>query len=355
MFKSTLREWFWAAVIAVGITIIIRTFLLEAYTIPTSSMEKTLLVGDYLFVNKFYYGVRLPITPVSLPFAHNSMPFGLGKSYWDGWQLPYYRLPARHRVKRHDAVVFNYPKDQTRPIDKRENYIKRCIALPADTFSIVDRKVYINGVEDTLPAFAQYNYYVRTNGTPIDNQTFLNLDITEGGLRAETGDLYEYALTNFDLEQVKQIANVSKIDTIVRDKETYLSHEPVFPQDPEYFPWNIDNYGPLVIPAKGMTVPLSIANLSLYSYLIEHYEGNEISLSGVEININGEIVDHYTFKQNYYFMLGDNRQNSSDSRFWGFVPEDHIVGKAFMVWLSMKPGTGFPDNLRWNRILKWVK
>ncbi|HRK28401.1 MAG TPA: signal peptidase I [Chitinophagales bacterium] len=355
MTKSIFREWIYAAVIAIGITIFIRSLIIEAYTIPTSSMEKTLLVGDFLFVSKLHYGARLPVTPISFPFAHNQMPFWGGKSYFDGLKLPYLRLPGFTAIKRHDPVVFNYPLDQQRPLDRRENYIKRCIALPGDLVVIIDRMVYVNGVKDSIPPQAQFNYFVRTNNQPLNQQTLFKMGITEGGLRTETGDLYEYALTKTAVDKVGQMQNVVKIDTISRAKNLYLPHEPVFPQDPDNFPWNIDNYGPLPVPRKGDTINLTIKNLSLYSYLLEHYEHNEVALTNDVITINGQPTTQYIFKQNYYFMLGDNRQNSADSRYWGFVPEDHIIGKAFMVWLSLEPGLSFPHNLRLDRMFMPVR
>ncbi|HRI27670.1 MAG TPA: signal peptidase I, partial [Chitinophagales bacterium] len=258
-------------------------------------------------------------------------------------------------IKRHDPVVFNYPLDQQRPLDRRENYIKRCIALPGDLVVIIDRMVYVNGVKDSIPPQAQFNYFVRTNNQPLNQQTLFKMGITEGGLRTETGDLYEYALTKTAVDKVGQMQNVVKIDTISRAKNLYLPHEPVFPQDPDNFPWNIDNYGPLPVPRKGDTINLTIKNLSLYSYLLEHYEHNEVALTNDVITINGQPTTQYIFKQNYYFMLGDNRQNSADSRYWGFVPEDHIIGKAFMVWLSLEPGLSFPHNLRLDRMFMPVR
>ncbi|OWY21186.1 signal peptidase I [Sphingobacteriales bacterium UPWRP_1] len=355
MNKSGIREWLYAALFAVIITIFIRTLIAEVYIIPTSSMEKTLLVGDYLLVSKFSYGIRMPITPLSLPFSHNTLPFSGKPSYSAAIQLPYCRLGSLDNLKRHDPVVFNYPIDDQRPIDKRENYIKRCIALPADTFEIINRQVYINGKPDSLPPLAQFNYFLRTDKTPLSPQTLSKMGITEGGLRSDNAGLYEYTLTAANLLKVKQLQNVVGIDTIVRAKGIYLPHEPVFPQDPQNYPWNIDNYGPLVIPAKGMTIVLNTQNISLYSRIIEVYEGNQLQVTENSITINGKETNTYTFGMNYYFMLGDNRQNSADSRYWGFVPEDHIIGKAKLVWLSSEEGVPFPDNVRWERMFKPVE
>ncbi|QQS28297.1 MAG: signal peptidase I [Sphingobacteriales bacterium] len=352
---TSLREWFWAAFIAFLLTILVRTFLIEAFTIPTSSMEKTLLVGDNLIVNKFVYGLRLPVTPFSLPFSHNTLPFGWGKSYIDCCKLPYIRLPKISNIKRQDVVVFNYPMDKSRPLDKRDHFIKRCVALPGDTLVLVNRRIYINNKEESQPEFLQFNYFLRTDGTPINSQILTDYNITEGGLRTEKGDLYEYALTASQIEKVKSIPNIIKIDSIIRDKGVRNPHEQVFPNDFENFPWNIDNYGPVVIPEKGATIDLTLQNLSLFSYLIEHHEGNTILVSNNKILINGVIAEKYTFRKDYYFMMGDNRQNSQDSRIWGFVPEDHIVGKAILVWMSVKPGGKFPKDLRWDRVFKRVK
>lgn len=347
--KSVVREWIEALLLALIAATIIRTFLIEAYTIPTSSMEKTLLVGDYLFVSKLNYGPRIPITPLAFPLAHNTMPYSNGKSYSEAIKLPYYRLPGFGSIQHNDIVVFNYPMDDERPVDKRENYIKRCIALPGDQLQIVNRRVQVNGQDAYLPPNMQFEYFVQTKDAPIDPNAILKMGVNEGGqVISDNGFLYKYTLTNQNLPQVAALPNAT-LDTIVRPKGVFIPEEPVFPQDPLHYAWNIDNYGPLTVPAKGQTITLDSANVVLYRRIIESYEGNTLKQEGNKFMINGQETNQYTFKMDYYFMMGDNRHNSADSRYWGFVPEDHIVGKAVMTWLSVEDG-----KIRWDRVLKWI-
>ena len=355
--KSNGKEWFEALAIALIAAFVIRLSFIEAYIIPTSSMEKTMLVGDYLFVNKLNYGPRLPITPLSIPFTHHTIPRLNKKSYIESVQFPYFRLPGFEQIARNDVIVFNYPQEHNRPVDKREHYIKRCIALPGDTLSIIDRQVHINHALTTSPPHLQYNYFVRTNGEPINKTSIEKLGITEGGLRLDTGDLYEYTMTENNVQKVSQFKNVTKIDTIMRDKRLYIPHEPVFPQNKDYFPWNIDNYGPLVVPAAGTSVNLSKENIDLYRQIIINFEAHELSISddGI-ILIDNRAVNSYTFAMDYYFVMGDNRHNSADSRYWGFVPEDHVVGKAWLIWLSIEQNThkNLLDRIRWDRCFTFV-
>jgi signal peptidase I len=388
--KPIWREWFDALFFAIIAATIIRTFFIEAYTIPTSSMEKTMLVGDYLFVSKLNYGARVPMTPLSFPFAHHTMPFTGGKSYSEALKLPYMRLPGLQSIKRNDIIVFNYPMENGRPVDKRENYIKRCVGLPSDTLQIVNRQLLINNDKAEDLGDMQFNYFVRTNGNHINKNDLFKLNITEGGLNEATDsfNLYKYALTLESLEKMSKFKSVVKIDTVMRDKGIYS--EEVFPLYPKLiqmthsehhnqdtitkvstqiiknFAWNIDNFGPLIVPAKGDSVELTPENIYLYERIISVHEGNDLQYNNDQIRINGEIATSYTFKMNYYFMMGDNRHNSADSRYWGFVPEDHIVGKGWLVWLSLKPinlnrKAGFfskyvfkGKEVRWDRFFKWI-
>jgi len=351
--KSKTREWLDAIVFAVIAATIIRSFFIEAYTIPTSSMEKSLLVGDFLFVSKVHYGPRIPMTPLAFPFAHHTMPLIGTKAYLEWINLPFYRLPGFADIKNNDVVVFNYPMEDFRPVDKRENYIKRCIGIPGDTLSIVNRMVFINDKPAGFPENSQFNYFVQTTGTGINPKVLEKLDITEGDRLPAPGS-FRLTLTQNNVDKLHAYKTIKKIDVISRPKD--YKGEDVFPHDFDSFLWNIDTYGPIYIPKKGETVDLDLVNISLYKRLITVYEGNELELNKKtgKIFINGKKVDSYTFKLDYYFMMGDNRHNSLDSRFWGFVPEDHIVGKALFLWLSLDPNGTFLDKVRWSRLFSLV-
>lgn len=348
--KSAWREWVEAMLIALLIATVVRVFAIEAYVIPTPSMEKTLLVGDYVFVNKLAYGSRMPITPMSMPFTHNTFSNGK-KSYVESVQLPYFRMPGFNSIKRNDVVVFNFPMEDERPIDKRINFIKRCVALPNDTLTITNKQILINGDSLPNPIRVQFDYFIRTNGEAFNKNDLLKLGITSGGQQISShGNLYKYTLSDSLLAKMKSLKNVTEITPILRDKGIYDVHNTVFPQDLDNFPWNIDNYGSLVVPAQGTTVNIDTNNIALYHRIIDVYESNELIISEGTIFINGVERSSYTFKQNYYFVLGDNRHDSDDSRYWGFVPEDHIVGKAWLVWLSLKEYGTFFDRIRWERL-----
>ncbi|MGB0840272.1 MAG: signal peptidase I [Chitinophagales bacterium] len=350
------KEWLYALFFALIIASLVRTFIIDAYTIPTSSMEKTLLVGDYLLVNKMSYGARIPMTPLSFPLVHNRLPFTGGKSYIESVQLPYMRFPALQNINRNDIVVFNYPRDESQPVDKRENYVKRCVALPGDTFQIINRQVYTNDNLLPAPAEGQSSYFVTTNGQSINRKSLQKLEVTEGGLRIERDNLYQYNLTDTALAKLKQFKNVVRVDEIVRDKGVYLHNEAVFPQYSDNYPWNIDNMGPIQIPQKGDTVNLTLSNLPLYRRIIQVYEGGKIAVEEETISINGQATNQYVFQMDYYFVMGDNRHNSADSRYWGFVPDNHIIGKAMMIWWSMDQDNRLSilDRIRWNRVFEWV-
>lgn len=349
--KSKTREWLDAVVFAVVAATLIRSFLIEAYTIPTSSMEKSLLVGDFLFVSKINYGPRIPMTPLAFPFAHHTMPLIGTKAYLDWIQLGYHRLSGFQTIKNNDVVVFNYPIEDFRPIDKRENYIKRCIAIPGDTLEIIDRKVFINNKASTDPEKAQFNYYVQTNGSGINPKILRKYDITEGD-RLPSPGAYRLTLIDEVVNHFKKMNTINKVEVISRPKATHL--EQIFPDDAEIFPWNIDNYGRIVIPKAGISVELNKNNIAIFKRLITVYEGNTLEIIKDKIFINGQESNSYTFKLNYYFMMGDNRHNSLDSRFWGFVPEDHIVGKALFIWMSIDQDGTFIDKIRWNRLFKFI-
>lgn len=353
--KSAGREWFDAVVFAVIAATLIRTLFIEAYTIPTASMERSLLVGDYLFVSKLNYGPRIPMTPVAFPFAHHTMPLGLGKAYWDGLQLPYYRLPGLQSVNRYDVVVFNWPADTVnhRPVDKKENYIKRCQGIPGDTLSVVNAQVFVNGKASENPPQGQSTYVVRTDGTEFNPKTMLELGITGAGDPSADGT-YVLFLTPGNLEKISHFSNVKSVTPRNEGKGEVDVSQPTFPGD-SLHKWNADFYGPVIIPKRGMVVKLNAGNIAIYSRAIQEYEKNKLEIKGNDYYINGVKTDSYTFKMNYYWMMGDNRHDSLDSRYWGFVPEDHIVGKALFIWWSWADeGSGF-TKVRWSRIFRGIK
>jgi signal peptidase I len=348
--KSKTREWIDAIVFAVIAATLIRTFLIEAFTIPTPSMEKTLLVGDFLFVSKVHYGARTPMTPLAFPFAHQEMPIIGGKAYSEWIKLPYYRLPGFSKIKNDDIVVFNYPMEDDRPVDKQTHYIKRCIGIPGDTLIIRNQKVYINGHEKKSPKEGMYLYEIMTDGSPLNAMTLAKMGINEGGPGFIPGQ-YRFFLTDAMAEKIKSFSNVKSIQRIIQPEGLYEDF--IFPGDPQ-LKWNLDNYGPIYIPKKGATIKLDSLNISIYRRVITKYEGNELKEEGGKFFINGQPTDKYTFKQDYFWMMGDNRHNSADSRFWGFVPEDHIVGKAVFIWMSWDKNGSFFSKIRWKRLFNIV-
>lgn len=397
--KGFFREWFDAIVFAVVAATIIRMFLFEAYTIPTSSMEKSLLVGDYLFVSKLSYGPKIPNTPLAFPFVHHTMPFSqFSKSYLEWIKLPYYRFPGFGKVQRNDAVVFNYPSGDTvvlerqnedyyrivrdaerefqdrygdryykgmgrtavwntyqvtdRPVDKRENYIKRCVAVAGDTLLIKDQQIYINSKLGFVPQNMQYNYLVETDGAAVSDRNLRKLGISD-----EDINMYRtYHILPLTEDKVKDLSALPFVKKVVRTKIPSNVWDPnIFPYD-ERYPWNVDNFGPLFIPAEGSEVELNLTTLPLYERIITTYEGNTLEVKDGSIFINGVIATKYTFKQDYFWLMGDNRHNSADSRFWGFVPQDHVVGKAVYVWLSLDKDKALTEGkIRWNKVFRRVK
>lgn len=377
-------ELFDSILIAVIIAVSLRVFLIEAYSIPTSSMEKTLLVGDYIMVSKLRYGPRLPMTPVTIPFTHNTLPLSKGhKSYMSRYQLPYRRLSGFNDIEHSDVIVFNYPEGDTvirslpeksyynlsrqygrkyirskydliyRPVDKRDNYIKRVIAIPGDTVRILSGLAYINHVHESKPSGLQYKYSVKVPERMVDSNIMEKLDISPYDIDTNKyNSIIEFPLTNekyhtvLDSGYFKAIVRYENIDPIE-------SKEKIFPFNKNYT-WTEDNYGPLFVPFKGMTIFLTEENLPLYERIITAYEGNTLHIKNNLIYINGYVEQTYTFKMNYYFVMGDNRHNSNDSRYWGFVPEDHIIGEAKLVWLSIDRSKSFPKNIRWDRMLKRI-
>ena len=346
--KSRGREWLDAILFAVIASTIIRGLLFSAYAIPTGSMEGTLLTGDYLFVSKLSYGPRMPMTPVSVPFLESTV--SSHKTYWDGLQLPYFRLPGFSEVKKGDVVVFNYPPEAgERPVDMRTHYIKRCLATPGDVLSIVNSQVYVNGRAVKNSPEAQTSYKVVTDGESLNPELLNDLHIEVRGQVDES--TYVMIIPKAHLSDFKSRPNILSVEAIIAGKEQY--DENTFPQNTLY-KWNEDNFGPLTIPRKGWTIQLNDSTMALYGRAIADYEHNTVSRSGGDIILNGRKVKSYTFKMDYYWMMGDNRHNSEDSRYWGFVPEDHIVGKAMVTWMSLDGTAGLPDRIRWSRIFKQI-
>jgi signal peptidase I len=346
--KSKTREWIDALVFAVIAATIIRGLLFSAYAIPSGSMEGTELTGDYLFVSKFAYGPRMPFTPLSIPFTEPVM-YGI-KTYISAIQLPYFRLPGLSDPKKGDIVVFNKPEEIEKPIDQRTTLIKRCQATPGDLLQIKDAQVYINGKAAMNAPKAQTSYTVVTDGRDINPQIFQDLNITL--LQQPDNRTYQMIIPNQNLAILKSYSNIKSITPIIQPAGQ--ADPEVFPQNPR-FKWNIDNFGPLLLPKKGMTIKLNDSTLILYRRAIELYEHNKVDTTGNTITINGKKTDSYTFKMNYYWMMGDNRHDSLDSRFWGYVPEDHVIGKAMITWLSIDSTQDMFHKVRWNRILRLIK
>ncbi len=378
--KSKSREWVDAIVFAVVAATIIRVFFIEAYTIPSGSMERSLLVGDFLFVSKMNYGARVPMTPVAFPFAHHTMPITNTKAYWDGVQWKYKRLPGFQEIKRNDVVVFNFPEGDTvaleaqddnyyqmqlrgeskesirsrltvvdRPVDKRENFIKRCIAIAGDTVSMKNGLVSVNGRPEPLVGAGSFGYNVTFNSADVNIKVFEKM----GFRTAVTAlpNVYRFEGTPDLIAELKKSAFVKSVSEELTPTDYFdLS---IFPHDKNRG-WNLDNYGPIIIPKRGWTVTLDSLTMPLYERSIRVYEGNQLEKVGTEWILNGKKATSYTFKMDYYWMMGDNRHQSADSRYWGFVPEDHIVGKALFIWMSLDSEGSFLNKIRWNRLFKGI-
>ncbi|MDC6352178.1 signal peptidase I [Zeaxanthinibacter sp. PT1] len=414
--KTALGEWVSSIVFAIVAATLVHTYFIQPYVIPTGSLEKTLLVGDFLFVSKFHYGARIPMTTVAAPMVHDTLPVLGIRSYLKKPQLPYMRLPKLQEIKRNDIVVFSWPADTVRvffkkeegvvkPIDKKSNYVKRCVGLPGDSLSVIDGYVHINGQKTQLPGRAkpQYTYNIYA-GKGVSSRLLAEVGITEftrkyisgplnqaqvvalsdyllGAKQAQNGEVELYTnhygipvsvirkaklnlrevterertVTMTEKEAASLEANTA-IDSVKRQLEA--PGKPgynIFPQD-KAFAWNNDNFGSIYIPERGKTIDLNLEVLPLYKKIIRDYENNTVSVSGNQVLINGEATDTYTFKQDYYWMMGDNRHRSEDSRTWGYVPADHIVGKPVFIWMSIEGiNEGFSNwKPRWDRFFTTV-
>lgn len=413
---KTLMSWVDAIIFALVAVYFVNNFFFQNYQIPSSSLEKSLLTGDYLLVSKLSYGPRIPQTPLTMPLTQHTLPVLNCKSYieWPHWQ--YRRVKGLGKVEYGDIVVFNYPAGDTvavhynndfydlcytigyqmaveqgykmphpdslsteqqmelfnqlyaygkqyvkadanqygeitsRPVDRRENYVKRCVGLPGQTFQIKDKVIYVDGKPQKQPEEVQFCYRVYTKDRQVLSDDLCNeLDISD----ADRSRIFDYVngipLTQSALKALE--ANKALVDSIVEIKDGFFGN--LYPLD-HYYGWTRDNYGPLWIPAKGETLELTMDNIAIYERPIRVYEGNELEVKDGKIFINGKEAHSYTFKMDYYWMMGDNRHCSADSRYWGFVPEDHIVGKPLFVWLSISPDSNPSSRIRWNRLFKWV-
>ena len=384
--RNALLDWLDAIIFAVVVVTFINTFFFQAFKIPSSSMESSLYTGDHLFVSKLAYGPKLPQTPLTIPFTHNVI---LGKeSYSRLIQNDYRRLKGFGNVETGDYVVFGFPHGDTvltkfpaddyytvkrtigreaavrnygplkaRPSDKKDHYVKRCVAVAGDTLEIVNGQVYVNSKAQEVWPGVQNTYTVITAGQRINPVILDKIGVNASELYYDQS-LPGYPAMPLTADMLKQVQGLSNVDTIEENIDVYPPDYPdsyltIFPFSPE-FKWTRDNFGPLWIPQKGQTVQLTLENLPLYERIITSYEGNELEIKDGQIFINSEEAQSYTFQQDYYFMMGDNRHNSLDSRYWGFVPEDHIVGKPALIWLSIDGNKKFPKNIRWRRFFKFV-
>ena len=348
--KSAAREWADAVMFAVVAASIIRWATFEAYAIPTSSMEKSLLVGDFLFVSKLHYGARTPGTPLQVPLTHQTVWGTEIPSYSDALQLPSFRLPGFSEVKRNDAVVFNYPVEAGHPDDLKTYYIKRAIGIAGDSLAIRNGQVYINGKATEDPEQRQFSYHISTDRV-LNEKFFLSHGITDY-YRTPTG--YELHTSPNKAAQLAALDIIKEVKLLQAGAGQGTAE--VFPHVPGKYEWNKDNFGPLYIPREGATVAINEKTLPLYERVILKYEHNEnAEVRDGRLFLDGKQVSQYTFKQDYYFMMGDNRHNSLDSRYWGFVPEDHVVGKAVFVWMSLDANGSWLDKVRWSRVFSMVE
>ncbi|MCC3152724.1 signal peptidase I [Hymenobacter sp. BT770] len=366
--KTKGREWADSLIFAIVAATLIRWATFEAYTIPSPSMENSLLVGDYLFVSKLHYGPITPQTPLQVPLTHQTI-WGTGlKSYSELIQLPTYRLPGFSSIKRNDVVVFHVPHESQYPADLRTNYIKRCVAIAGDTLEIKDAQVYLNGKPGVTPPGLETTYFMQVDN-PNDEvlaalraQGIVDYDQPNGSPQAVTTP---DGKSGYAISCTVAAANYFRKQPYVKSMTVIQPQVQLFPDVADFRNsdamsatprgWTLDNYGPLPIPKKGQTIALTPGNAAIYYKIVARYEHNTgITWKDGMIYQNGKMLTSYTVKQNYYMMMGDNRHNSEDSRFWGFVPEDHVVGKAVLIWLSVDPNADFWHKIRWNRLFNLI-
>ncbi|MBP6619709.1 MAG: signal peptidase I [Leadbetterella sp.] len=365
--KSAMREWWDSVLFAVVAATLIRGLFLEAYTIPTGSMEKSLLINDFLFVSKVHYGARTPKTILQVPLTHQKIWFTEIPSYSDAIQIPNFRLPGFTSVKNGDVVVFNYPGCPERPdpyggfdkypVDLRTNYIKRCIGIGGDVVDIRNSEVYVNNKKFDNAANTQKYYSIETN-TNVNEKLFEKLGIENKGERSESGKIY-YSInaTESALAELKKYDFVTNIfpDIIAKGDTTDQNYN-AFPHQTTLFSNNRDNFEPFTVPKKGMKIQLTDKNIAMYKSVITVFDLNKnAEYKNGKIFIDGKQINEYTFNQDYYFMMGDNRYESDDSRFWGFVPADHVVGKAVFIWMSIDANGSLLNKIRWSRLFSLIK
>lgn len=386
--KTSAGEWTSSILFAVVAATLVHTYFMQPFTIPSSSLEKTLLVGDYLFVSKVHYGARTPITAVSLPMVHDRIPFSGAKSYSSSLEFPYFRLPGFQKISNNDIVVFSWPVDNYedigppptgymyKPIDKKSNYVKRCVGIPGDSIEVKNGFVYVNGKQNVLPERSKiqfaYEIISKKSLVKIDGQgRYTSIPSSFIYDRYEVSDIYVPRLqqgTGYPVhvaqlteEAYQKIKNLPDLVSITRlELPAGQADEGTFPQDSQYA-FNNDNFGPIYIPQEGVTVAIDQKSIPFYKKIIEVYEGsemgidNKISLSGTQVLLNGAPITEYTFKMDYYWLMGDNRSNSQDARTWGYVPFNHVVGKPVFVWLSLDQHKSlFNGKIRWDRMFTTV-
>jgi signal peptidase I len=370
--RTSAGEWVSSILFAVVAATIVHTYFMQPFTIPTSSLEKTLLVGDFLFVSKYHYGARTPMTPLSFPMVHDTIPVLGVKSYIKEPQIPYFRFPGFQEIERNDIVVFSWPVDTLvditppgrgvahKPLDKKSNYVKRAVGIPGDSLEIRDGYVYINGKQNELPDRARIQFgYAFAVDKPVNPQFIAErYGITDLYPLNNNYTAFQAHMTDAAYDQFKRYPGLDTIFKTTTDKGS--TSKSFFPHDARY-PWNSDHFGPIYIPKEGATVAITPETISLYKRIIEEYEGSEIGIDntitqeGNQVLLNGTPITEYTFKQNYYWMMGDNRNNSQDARMWGFVPFTHVVGKPVFIWMSWDANAkGLANKIRWERVFTTV-
>jgi signal peptidase I len=358
---SAARDWFNSVLFAVIAATLIRWTTVEAYVVPTPSMENTILVGDYLFVSKFHYGTRTTSTPLQIPLTHQKIWGTNIPSYLDWIELPSYRLPGISEVKRGDVVVFNVPpksmnEGQEYPVQLKSNYVKRCVAVGGDRLQIVDREIFVNGAALARPENMKFRYMVTSNDE-FTSRTLTRLELSKDDCfflgRQDNRAMYTMFLTNKQADHFSTLPFISSI--VLQDKTNNGPEDDIFPSS-AYSKWNGDAYGPLVIPKKGMSIDINDSTLAFYGETIQLYEHlDNVSIADGKLTIDGKACKSYRFSQDYYFMMGDNRHNSLDSRYWGFVPADHIVGKPLFIWLSLDYEADLLHKIRFNRMFTKIE